>query len=394
MRTVDARASLQTNNTQRITIMGDLTNLPNFEPAPRVYTHTDLNQVFGELAVKPQAVTTGKLADNAVATAKLADKAVTTEKLQLGSVTADRLAESAVTTGKIADGAVTSAKLADDSVTEAKLADASVGFNQIKVGAVTQSRLGSNSVATSKIADGAVTEPKLADGAVTADKLAEKSVTPEKFADDVDFTPADGAITTAKLANGAITGAKIADRTIAKEKIILGTIMEGEIANGAIHTAKLANGAVTPEKLHSNKAALRNNLQLGANDTVAVKSVRLNGGGASAVTWLRTEGAVNERCMEAIYHGGHLHFIHRNANNSERQRSLNLLIDGTVQIQHGRDLQLGNGPGGQLQMNGSGWSSGGEASPRLPRTSSLLKRPTVKTTKCRAGPPDEVHRTA
>jgi len=174
----------------------------------------------------------------------------------------------------------------------------------------------------------------------------------------VDFTPADGAITTAKLADGAITGAKIADRTIGKEKIILGTIMEGEIANGAIHTAKLANGAVTSEKLHSNKAALRNNLGLGGNNDVGFKNVTLNGDGACAVTWLRTEGPINERCMQAIYHGGHLHFIHRNANNTERRRTLNLLNDGTVQIESGRDLQLGNGPGPSLNMAGSGWSSG------------------------------------
>ena len=58
--------------------MGDLANLPTFQPAPTGYTHADFNAVFAALTIANGAVTTNKLLDGAVTLAKIATIAAAT----------------------------------------------------------------------------------------------------------------------------------------------------------------------------------------------------------------------------------------------------------------------------------------------------------------------------
>ena len=93
-----------------------------------VYTIAIRDNAVTTGKVEDKAVTLGKLEDDVAArlwavnrsktvvTAYLADKAVTTDKINDASVTEDKLADNSVTTDKVEDGAITSAKIANGTI--------------------------------------------------------------------------------------------------------------------------------------------------------------------------------------------------------------------------------------------------------------------------------------
>lgn len=82
----------------------------------------------------------------------------------------------AITTAKIAPNAVTEPKLANDAVTTTKIANAEVNNDDLGVGSVTGIKIVEGSVTNSKIGGGAVTSSKIGDGEVKGDDLGTDSV--------------------------------------------------------------------------------------------------------------------------------------------------------------------------------------------------------------------------
>lgn len=92
----------------------------------------DLNGSYPNPLIKPNAITTGKLAPKAVTEPKIADFAVTTEKIEVGAVTSLKLADGSVFGNRLMDGAVTSAKIADGDIKAVDMGADSVGAIALK----------------------------------------------------------------------------------------------------------------------------------------------------------------------------------------------------------------------------------------------------------------------
>ena len=99
----------------------------------------DLTGSYPNPLIKPNAITTNKLAPKAVTEPKIADYAVTTEKIEVGAVTSLKLADGSVFGNRLMDGAVTSAKIADGDIKAVDMGADSVGAIALKgvVAAVT-----------------------------------------------------------------------------------------------------------------------------------------------------------------------------------------------------------------------------------------------------------------
>ena len=245
----------------------------------------DISGLATQTLIKPNAVTTGKIANNAVTNAKLqhstitingtpvvlgesatitpspvgtplgeakiwvgdgddiaqevqmsgdvtmnssgfttiGNEKVTTSKIANGAVTNDKIGALAVSTSKIADAAVTTGKIADNAVTEIKIANLAVTNGKIGALAVGTGKIADAAVETDKIKDLNVTEGKIANGAVTNNKIGASAVGAGKIA--------DGAVTEAKIGGGAVTEAKIATNAVTTDKILNANVTNAKLAN-------------------------------------------------------------------------------------------------------------------------------------------------------------------
>ena len=151
----------------------------------------------GNLTVKSNSITAGKIASNTITASEIQDATITDAEMADDSCISRTIADSAVTTAKLSNLAITTAKLADGACTADKLASDSV--STVKV-------LNSN-ITTAKIADSAVDSDKLASSAVLSSHLSAGSVLTASIGDAQVSTDKliDAIVTTAKIASNAIT---------------------------------------------------------------------------------------------------------------------------------------------------------------------------------------------
>jgi|GEM_PF-2693201 len=145
----------------------------------------------------------------------------------------------------------------------------------------------------------------------------------------------------------------------------LGSDADTSIPDGSITTEKLANGAVSAEKLHSDKVALRNALELGEQSNVThagytVKALEPHG----ADIWLRRDSSAdNQRKFWITWHGGTLYLRTMNDDDSIKAQPIKIessgqVVFGTdVALESGKSLQLGQPLGPPMILKGSDGSN-------------------------------------
>ncbi|MFA5795113.1 MAG: hypothetical protein WC980_08655 [Candidatus Brocadiia bacterium] len=231
--------------------------------------------------LKPNEVTTSKIATYAVTESKIAKDSVTNDKIKDGAVatskigekqvTGEKIADRAVTTAKIVDGAVTGSKIADGAVTRDKISDGVLGrpltppvaTTEIADASVTEAKLQNNSVSTDKVKDGAITGAKIAQNTITQGDIAANAVGTGELRDSAVTTPKilDGAVTPAKLSftPGGVTrpltppieNAEIAGDAVTAEKIATGAVTNAKIADRAVDWVKIALACINHELLYN-----------------------------------------------------------------------------------------------------------------------------------------------
>jgi hypothetical protein len=149
-----------------------------------------------------------------------------------GGVDAVNIRPNAVTSEKIAAGAVGTRELATNGVTWDKIAPNSINTNHIVNGAVTWEKIPNNTINTAHIVNGAVTWEKIPNNTINTDHIVDGAVTVPKLAPALQG-PVQGTFP------GALTAASITTDTLTvnANSTVAGFGQDRRYASGCIHTA-------------------------------------------------------------------------------------------------------------------------------------------------------------